>query len=101
MNGVALVLTTMWMAPRGSLTALLLWPGGLFYLGYAMVPYPSAHRSYPFSLLTSWHFLAAATTLTPSLDDHSLAAVRGELLPPRDGRRDGRLAGKFVTAAIV
>lgn len=36
---VLLVLGTLLLARRGSLTALLLWPGSLFYLAYAYIPF--------------------------------------------------------------
>jgi hypothetical protein len=34
-----ILLGSMWLARRGSLIGLLLWPGGLFYVLYAYVPY--------------------------------------------------------------
>jgi hypothetical protein len=57
---VVLVLAAMWFARHGSLTALLLWPGSLFYLAYAYVPYLIAAPFTPLLFDDVVVFLAAA-----------------------------------------
>lgn len=60
---VLLVLAALWLARRGSLTALLLWPGGLFYLAYAFVPYLVGAPFTPLLFDDVVAFLAAAYAL--------------------------------------
>lgn len=60
---VLLVAAAPWLARRGSLAALLLWPGALFYVAYACLPYLIGA---PFTPLLFAHvvaFLAAAYAL--------------------------------------
>ncbi|HKU10777.1 MAG TPA: hypothetical protein VJQ61_06060, partial [Sinomonas sp.] len=60
---VLLVLVALWLAIRGSLTALLLWPGGLFYLAYAYIPYLIGAPFTPLLFADVVAFLAAAHAL--------------------------------------
>ncbi|MGN6326588.1 hypothetical protein [Pseudolysinimonas sp.] len=57
---VVVMVATMWLAHRGSLTALLLWPGSLFYLAYACLPYLIGAPFTPVILADVAAFLAAA-----------------------------------------
>ncbi|WP_460989948.1 hypothetical protein [Sinomonas soli] len=57
---VLLVVVAVWLALRGSLTALLLWPGALFYLAYACVPYLIGAPFTPLLFADVAVFLAAA-----------------------------------------
>ncbi|WP_413248797.1 hypothetical protein [Sinomonas flava] len=74
---VLLVVVTVGMAWRRSLTALLLWPGGLFYLAYAYVPYLVGAPFTPLLLVDVVAFLAAAYGLTALATAIDGTALRG------------------------
>lgn len=73
---VLLVLVALGLAHRGSLMALLLWPGGLFYLAYAYVPYLIGAPFTPLLFADVVAFLAAAHALTSLLTGIDGPAVR-------------------------
>lgn len=60
---VVILLSLMGLAYRGSLVALLLWPGTLFYLCYACIPYLVGAPFTPVVFSYVATFLAAATGL--------------------------------------
>ena len=72
---VVLMVAFMWLAHRGSLTALLLWPGSLFYLAYAYLPYVIGAPFTPLVLADVVAFLAAVygvTSLATGIDGGAL-----------------------------
>lgn len=73
---VLLVLAALWLARRGSQAALLLWPGGLFYLAYAYVPYLVGAPFTPLLFANVVAFLAAAYALASLLTGIDGAAIR-------------------------
>lgn len=88
---VVLVLAALWFAHHGSLTALLLWPGGLCYLAYAYGPYLIGAPFTPLLFDDVGAFLAAA---------YGLAALATGI----DGtalRKRSRRSGTSRTAAIA
>lgn len=86
--GVPLLLGTMWLARRGSLAGLLLWPGALFYALYWYVIYLVGA---PFSAL----FLLYVPLVT--LSTYATIAVVSSI----DGGRTRRRLGGAVPARLV
>ncbi|MBX7442318.1 MULTISPECIES: hypothetical protein [unclassified Arthrobacter] len=93
---VVLVLAALWFARRGSLTALLLWPGGLFYLAYAYMPYLIGAPFTPLLFDDAVVFLAAAFGLA-SLS----TAIDGTALRERFSGAPARAVGAFLTVIGV
>jgi hypothetical protein len=76
-----ILLASMWLAHRGSLVALLLWPGALCYLLYAYLPYLIGA---PFTPLVFGYVLivvAAVVALTWVVASSDGDQVRAEFLP--------------------
>lgn len=93
---VVLVLAALWLARRGSLSALLLWPGGLFYLAYAYVPYLIGAPFTPLLFDDVVAFLAATyglATLATGID--------GTALRERFSGAPGRTVGGILTVIGV
>lgn len=91
---VLLVLAAMWLARRGSLTALLLWPGALFYLAYADVPYLIGAPFTPLLFVNAVAFLAAAYALASLI-----AGIDGTALAERFSRAPARAVG--IILAVI
>lgn len=93
---VLLVLAALWLARRGSLTALLVWPGGLFYLAYACVPYLVGAPFTPLLFVDVVAFLAAAYGLA------ALATgIDGTVLHARFSAAPARAVGAILAAIGV
>lgn len=93
---VFVALAALWWTWRGSVTALLLWPGGLFYLAYAYVPYLVGAPFTPMLLVDVAAFLAAAYALT------SLATgIDGTALRDRFRGAPARTVGAILTVIGV
>jgi hypothetical protein len=93
---VVVLLVSMWLARRGSLVALLLWPGALFYLAYAYIPYLVGA---PFTPLVFGYFvvfLASVYGLTALL-----FALDGDSLRQRFAAAHARTVGGILTAIGV
>ncbi|MGT2462581.1 hypothetical protein [Sinomonas atrocyanea] len=93
---VLLVLVASWLARRRSLTALLLWPGGLFYLAYAYLPYLIGAPFTPLLVADVVAFLAAAYGVA------ALAtAIDGRALRERFASSPARAVGVILTVIGV
>ncbi|MGM9474239.1 hypothetical protein ACS5PJ_19800 [Pseudarthrobacter sp. YS3] len=73
---VLFVLAALWLARRGSLTALMLWPGGLLYLAYAYIPYLVGTPFTPLLFDDVVAFLAAAYALASLVTGIDGTAIR-------------------------
>ena len=86
------LLATMWLARRGSLFGLLLWPGALFYVLYAYVPYLVGA---PFSGL--FFVYVALVTISAFTVVGILASIDGEEV----SRRLAAAPARGIGAALV
>lgn len=93
---VVLVLVAPWLVRRGSVEALLLWPGGLFYLAYAYLPYLIGAPFTPLLFADVVAFLAAAYALASLVAAMDRAAV-AELF----SRAPARAIGAILAAIGV
>ena len=104
--GLPILLGSMWLARRGKLVGLLLWPGALFYVFYTYVVYVFAM---PFNVAFLLHLTLVTSsgyTMIGLIAGIDGKAVQGQLtgaVPERSG--GGVLAGLgflfFVRVAIV
>jgi hypothetical protein len=84
--GLPILLGSLWLARRGRLTGLLLWPGALFYVLYAYIPYllavPVGVLSLPYLLLVG---LSAATLIrvVRGMDGESIGRRLAPCVPAR------------------
>ncbi|MGY3565944.1 hypothetical protein [Sinomonas sp. RB5] len=93
---VLLVLVALWLAHRGSINALLLWPGALFYMTYADVPYLIGAPFTPLLFVDVVAFLAAAYALA------SLATgTDGTVLAERFAHAPAKAVGTILTVIGV
>lgn len=93
---VVLMVVTMWLAHRGSITALLLWPGSLFYLAYAYLPYVVGAPFILLVLVDVVAFLAAAYGVTSLATGIDGGALRG-----RFAAAPARAVGAILTGIGV
>lgn len=93
---VLVVLGALWLARRGSLTALLLWPGGLFYLAYAYLPYLVGAPFTPLLFADVVAFLAAAYGVAALMTGMDGTALRDRFQGAPD-----RAVGAFLTVIGV
>jgi hypothetical protein len=95
--GLPLLVGSMWLARRGSLRALLLWPGGLFYFAY----------SYAYYLLSpEFNVLYLAYIAIASMSGYALLylllSIDAEAVRARFSERAPvRLAGGFLAAMAL
>ncbi len=91
---VPILLGAMWLARRGSLFGLLLWPGALFYALYAYVPYMVGA---PFNAL--FFVYAGLVTLSAFTVIGSVASIDGQLIRQRLAGAPARGIG--VALAVI
>lgn len=96
--GVPVLLIALWLAQRGRLTGLLMWPGGLFYVLYTYLYYligaPITALFLPYLLLVT----LSACTLIAIIAAVDAPAVRGRL----SGAVPARVsAGILLALAII
>jgi hypothetical protein len=91
-----ILLGAMWLARRGSLFGLLLWPGALFYALYAYVPYLVGA---PFSGLFFVH--AGLVTLSAFTVIGTLASIDGGEVRQRLGGAPARGVGAALVVIAV